>query len=172
MGNDLQSGPASFAGADHHARVQLASSTFTSRLSTPALQLIDRSFDHGSVRKEGVNESLEIVGQMEKGLSEATEPLSIGPRLYAHILLAYRFEHKSQEKNESSKNFFQQRRRRTLGVVQIPIYSVVKTHREKLPRTASLLSESQARICLGPIPDRRSLLSLLIGLSINPFKRS
>jgi hypothetical protein len=65
--------------------MKLPTSTFTPGLPTSALQFIDCSFGHGPVRKEGFDESLDLVSQMKKGLSKSTELLSACFILYAHI---------------------------------------------------------------------------------------
>jgi len=84
MGNDPYPGLASFAGADHHARMELSPSTFTSRLSTSALQLIDRAFDHWPIGKQSFHKSLDLAGQAKKRLPKLTEFLSVRSILYAH----------------------------------------------------------------------------------------
>jgi hypothetical protein len=65
--------------------MKLPTSAFTPGLSTSALQLIDRPFDHWPVRKKGFDEPLDLVGQTKKGLSKSTELLSVCFILYAHI---------------------------------------------------------------------------------------
>jgi hypothetical protein len=71
--------------------MELPPSTFTARLSTSALQLIDRPFDHRPIRKERFDKSLDLTGQMKKGLPKPTEFLSVRLFLYAHKLITYRF---------------------------------------------------------------------------------
>jgi hypothetical protein len=71
--------------------MQLPPSTFTARLSTPSLQLIDRPFDHRPIGKERFDQSLNLAGQMKESLPKLTEFLSVSFVLYAHILIAYRF---------------------------------------------------------------------------------
>jgi hypothetical protein len=58
--------------------------TFTARLSTSALQLIDRPFDHRSIGKERLDKTLDLAGQVKKSLPKLTEFLSISFLLYAH----------------------------------------------------------------------------------------
>jgi hypothetical protein len=81
-------------------------STFTSRLSTFALQLIDRPFDHRPIGKERFDKSPDLVGQMKKALPKLTESLSIPFILYAHHLIACRYPRKDQEKNEDTQKYF------------------------------------------------------------------
>jgi hypothetical protein len=81
-------------------------STFTSRLSTSALQLIDRPFDHRPIGKERFDKSPDLVGQMKKTLPKLTEFFSIPLALYAHDLIAYRYPRKDQEKNEHIQKIF------------------------------------------------------------------
>jgi len=88
MGNDLQSSLASLTGADHHARMQLPPSTLTARLSTSALQLIDRPFDHRSIGEERLDNPLDLASQLGKRLPKLTEFLSVLLILYAHISIA------------------------------------------------------------------------------------
>jgi hypothetical protein len=83
--------------------MELPPSTFTSRLSTPALQLIDRPFDHRPIGKKRFDKPPDLVGQMKKTLPKLTESLSIPLILYAHNLIAYRYPRKDQEKNEPTK---------------------------------------------------------------------
>jgi hypothetical protein len=64
--------------------MELPPSTFTSRLSTPALQFIDCAFDHGPSGKERFHESLDLAGQMKQGLPKPTHLLSVCLSLYAH----------------------------------------------------------------------------------------
>jgi hypothetical protein len=64
--------------------MELPPSTFTPRLSTPALQFIDGAFDHGPMGKEGFHEPLDLAGQMKKGLPKPTNLLSVCFPLYAH----------------------------------------------------------------------------------------
>ena len=52
--------------------MELPPSTFTSRLSTSALQLIQRPFDHRPIRKEWFDQSPDLVGQMKKALPKLT----------------------------------------------------------------------------------------------------
>jgi len=65
--------------------MKLPTSTPTPRLSTSALQFIDRPFDHRPIGKEGFDEPLDLVGQMKKGLPKPTELLLVSFMLYAHI---------------------------------------------------------------------------------------
>jgi len=83
--------------------MELPPSTFTSRLSTSALQLIDRPFDHRPIRKKRFHQAPDLVGQMKKTLPKLTEFLSIPFTLYAHSIIAYRYRRKTQEKNEPTK---------------------------------------------------------------------
>jgi hypothetical protein len=64
--------------------MQLPPSTPTSRLSTSATKLIDRAFDHRPIGKEGLNEPLHLVDELNKGLAEPAEFLSVCSMLYAH----------------------------------------------------------------------------------------
>jgi hypothetical protein len=64
--------------------MELTLSTFTPRLSTSALQFIDRPFDHRPIGKEGFDQPLRLVGQMKKGLPKPTELLSVCFLLHAH----------------------------------------------------------------------------------------
>jgi hypothetical protein len=86
--------------------MQLPPSTFTSRLSTSALQLIDRPFDHRPIKKEWFDKPPDLVGQMKKTLPKLTEFRSIPFILYAHNLIAYRYPKKDQEKNEDTQKSF------------------------------------------------------------------
>jgi hypothetical protein len=95
--------------------MQLPPSTFTSRLSTSTLQLIDRPFDHRPIGKERFDKSPYLVGQMKKTLPKLTEFLSIPFILYAHDLIAYRYAKKDQEKMKTLKNLFLGIYRKILG---------------------------------------------------------
>ena len=52
-------------------------STSTAPLATLSLKLIDRSFDHGLIGKEGLEELPELLGQMNKRLPKPTKPLFV-----------------------------------------------------------------------------------------------
>jgi hypothetical protein len=95
--------------------MELPPSTFTSRLSTFSLELIDRPFDHRPIGKERFHKSPDLVGQMKKSLAKLTEFLSIFFILYAHNLIAYRNPKEDQEKNEALKNLFLGIYRKILG---------------------------------------------------------
>jgi hypothetical protein len=84
IGDDLQSRLPSFAGADHHAPMEIPTSTFTPRLSASAPKLIDRPFDHRPIGEQRFNEPLDLASQMKKGLPKPTEFLSVCFLLYAH----------------------------------------------------------------------------------------
>ena len=84
MGDNAQPCFALLAGADNHAAMELALSAFASWLSTSALQFIDRSFDHRFIRKRGLDKLPDLMGEVNKGLSESTELLSVCFILYAH----------------------------------------------------------------------------------------
>jgi len=86
--------------------MQLPPSTFTSRLSASALQLIDRPLDHRPVGKERFHKSPDLAGQMKKTSPKLTELFSIPSILYAHMLIAYRYSTKDQEKNEGTQKYF------------------------------------------------------------------
>jgi hypothetical protein len=86
--------------------MQLPPSTFTSRLSTSALQLIDRPLDYRPVGKERFHKPPDLAGQMKKTLPKLTEFFSIPFILYAHILIAYRYLKKGQGKNEGTQKYF------------------------------------------------------------------
>jgi hypothetical protein len=88
--------------------MELPPSTFTSRLSTLTLQLIDRPFDHRPIGKERLDDLPDLPSQMKKALPKPTDCLPISFFLYAHDLIAYRLGNKSQEKNESPQKFFSQ----------------------------------------------------------------
>jgi hypothetical protein len=51
--------------------------TSTPRLTTLSLKLIDRSSDHGLIRKEGLDELPDLLGQTNKRLPKPTELLSV-----------------------------------------------------------------------------------------------
>ena len=57
--------------------MELPPSTFTSRLSTFSLELIDRPFDHRPIGKERFDKPPDLVSQMKKGLPKLTEFFSI-----------------------------------------------------------------------------------------------
>jgi hypothetical protein len=95
--------------------MQLPPSTFTSRLSTSALQLIDRPLDHRSVGEERFHKSPDLAGQMKKTLPKLTEFFSISFILYAHILIAYRYSTEDQEKMKALRNIFLEICRKILG---------------------------------------------------------
>jgi len=84
IGDDLQSRLPSFAGADHHAPMQIPPRAFTPRLSTLSLELIDRPFDYRPIGEQRFNEPLDLARQMKKGLPKPTEFLSVCFLLYAH----------------------------------------------------------------------------------------
>jgi hypothetical protein len=65
--------------------VKLALRAFTARLSTATPKLIDRSFDHGSIGEERLDQPLDLTGQVQKCLPKLTESLTIFLTLYAHI---------------------------------------------------------------------------------------
>ena len=56
-----------------------------------APKLIDRPFDHRPIGKERFDKSLDLTGQMKKGLPKPTEFLSVCSLLYAHKLITYSF---------------------------------------------------------------------------------
>jgi hypothetical protein len=64
--------------------MELALGTSTAWLTTLALKLIDRPFDHSLIGKEGFDKLADLIGQTSKRLSKPTEPLSVRPVLYAH----------------------------------------------------------------------------------------
>jgi len=71
--------------------MKLTPSTFTARLTTSALQFIDRPLDHRPIGKQRLNNSFDLAGQMKKSLPKSTELLSVCFLLYAHKYIAYRF---------------------------------------------------------------------------------
>jgi hypothetical protein len=86
--------------------MELPPHTFTSRLSTLTLQLINRPFDHPPIGEERLDDLPDLPSQMKKALSKPTDGLPVSFLLYAHKLIAYRLGNKSQEKNEAPQNFF------------------------------------------------------------------
>jgi len=52
-------------------------STFTARLSTPALQLIDRSLDHRPIGKQRFDEPLDLAAKMKQALPKPAKFLSL-----------------------------------------------------------------------------------------------
>jgi hypothetical protein len=57
--------------------MKLTPSAFTPRLSTSALQFIDRPLDDRPIRKKRFNDPLDLVSQTKKGLPKPTEFLSV-----------------------------------------------------------------------------------------------
>jgi hypothetical protein len=86
--------------------MELPPSTFTSRLSTLPLQLIDRPFDPRPIGEERLDDLPDLPSQMKKALSKPTDLLWVSLLLYAHKLIAYRLRNKRQEKNEAPQKFF------------------------------------------------------------------
>jgi hypothetical protein len=144
--------------------MELPTSTFTPRLSTSAPQLIDRPFDHRSIGKQRFDQSLDLAGQLKQSLPKSAKLLSVRFILYAHILIAYRFKNKSQEKKEGTLKFPLEGLPENLVVVPITVYSGLTTGRLIPPPMDSLLSESQFKNLqfrhykgIGRAKDRRRL---------------
>lgn len=73
--------------------------TPTARLPTLTLKLIDRSFNHSFIGKEGLNKSANLMAQMNEGLPKSTEFLSVSTFLYAHIYTSIQIiQQKSRKK--------------------------------------------------------------------------
>jgi hypothetical protein len=103
--------------------MELPLSTFTSRLSTPALQLIGRPFNHRPIGEERLDDPLDLLSQTKKTLSKPTDLLPVSFLLYAHYLITYRLRNKSQEKNEVLQKIFLRKRKENPGAVRIAVYS-------------------------------------------------
>jgi hypothetical protein len=74
-------------------------SAFASGLSALSFQLIDRSFDHRLIGKEGLNKSANLMAQMNEGLPKSAEFLSVSTFLYAHIYISIQIiKQKSRKK--------------------------------------------------------------------------
>jgi hypothetical protein len=101
--------------------MELPPSTFTPRLSTSALQLIDRPFDHRLIGKERFDQGPDLPGQTEKSLPKPTEFFPVSFTLYVHSLIAYRLLKKSQGKNEGPQKFFLGNLSPIPGVVRIAV---------------------------------------------------
>jgi len=82
MGDDAQCRLSLLAGADNHAAMELPLSGFASWLSTFALELIDRSFDHRLMGKEGLYKLPDLIAESNKALPKATELVSVYLTLY------------------------------------------------------------------------------------------
>ena len=107
MGDDAQPRFSLLAGADNHAAMELALSALASWLSTFALELIDRSFDHRLMRKKGPDKLPDLIGELNKGLSESTEFLSVCSVLYAHKYISIQIMvYNASKKSMSSKKSF------------------------------------------------------------------
>jgi len=57
--------------------MKLTLGAFASGLSTSALHLVDRPFDHRPIGKEGFNEPFDFVAEMKQALPKPTESLSL-----------------------------------------------------------------------------------------------
>ena len=64
--------------------MQLALCTLAARLSTFALEFIDRSFDYRPIGEERVDKLSNLISELNKGLPKSAKLTFICFRLYAH----------------------------------------------------------------------------------------
>jgi hypothetical protein len=67
--------------------MQLALCTLAARLSTFALEFIDRSFDYRPIGEERVKKLPNLIREMNEGLPKAAKLTLICFRLYAHYYI-------------------------------------------------------------------------------------
>jgi hypothetical protein len=105
--NNPQLRPASLAGTEDHAAVELTFHTFTSRLSALAFELIDGSLDHRLIGEERLDEISNLTGEMAERLAPAGELLSLSSLLYAHYYISIQIMKENATKNRNlSKKIF------------------------------------------------------------------
>lgn len=105
--DNTQPRPAFLAGTDNHAAMELALSASASRLSTFALEIIDRSFDHKLIGEEGLDKLPDLVGESNKRLPKSTEFLPVCLILYAHYYISIQIIMQiASEKSTSLKKLF------------------------------------------------------------------
>lgn len=87
-GNNPQPRPASLAGTQDHAAVELTLAALASGFSALAFELIDGSFDHRLIGEERPDEVSYLVGEIAERLAKPRELLPLSLTLYAHIYIS------------------------------------------------------------------------------------